>query len=39
MAKGETMEVNGIADIFLIASNFERSREFYGHVPRKGLLA
>jgi hypothetical protein len=39
MAKGETMEVNGIADIFLTASNFERSREFYGHVPGKGLLA
>jgi catechol 2,3-dioxygenase-like lactoylglutathione lyase family enzyme len=25
----ETMEVNGIAHIFLTASNFERSREFY----------
>src|SRR5882724_5133781 len=29
MTKGETMEVNGIAHIFLTASNFERSREFY----------
>jgi catechol 2,3-dioxygenase-like lactoylglutathione lyase family enzyme len=27
--KGETMEINGIAHIFLTASNFERSREFY----------
>ncbi len=26
--KGETMEINGIAHIFLTASNFERSREF-----------
>jgi catechol 2,3-dioxygenase-like lactoylglutathione lyase family enzyme len=25
----ETMEVNGIAHVFLTASNFERSREFY----------
>jgi catechol 2,3-dioxygenase-like lactoylglutathione lyase family enzyme len=29
MTKGETMEVNGIAHVFLTASNFERSREFY----------
>ena len=28
-AEGETMEINGIAHIFLTASNFERSREFY----------
>src|SRR5258705_10150429 len=28
-SQGETMEVNGIAHIFLTASNFERSREFY----------
>jgi len=27
--KGETMEVNGIAHIFLTASNYARSREFY----------
>jgi catechol 2,3-dioxygenase-like lactoylglutathione lyase family enzyme len=42
------MEVNGIAHVFLTASNFERSREFYrkddirlelNHVPGKGLLA
>ena len=35
--QGETMEVNGIAHIFLTASNFERSREFYSQaaaVPR-----
>jgi catechol 2,3-dioxygenase-like lactoylglutathione lyase family enzyme len=29
MAKGKSMEVNGIAHIFLTASNFERSRAFY----------
>jgi catechol 2,3-dioxygenase-like lactoylglutathione lyase family enzyme len=29
VTKGMTMEVNGIAHIFLTASNFERSREFY----------
>ena len=29
MTKGNSMEVNGIAHIFLTASNFERSREFY----------
>jgi len=29
MTKGKAMEVNGIAHIFLTASNFERSREFY----------
>jgi catechol 2,3-dioxygenase-like lactoylglutathione lyase family enzyme len=29
MSKGKSMEVNGIARIFLTASNFERSREFY----------
>src|SRR5882757_6697378 len=28
-SKGETMEINGIAHIFLTASNFQRSREFY----------
>jgi catechol 2,3-dioxygenase-like lactoylglutathione lyase family enzyme len=28
-SQGETMEINGIAHIFLTASNFERSREFY----------
>src|SRR3954464_672028 len=27
--EGKTMEVNGIAHVFLTASNFERSREFY----------
>ena len=27
--RGETMEVNGIAHIFLTASNYERSRDFY----------
>ena len=27
--QGETMEVNGIAHIFLTASNYERSRDFY----------
>jgi catechol 2,3-dioxygenase-like lactoylglutathione lyase family enzyme len=27
--EGETMEINGIAHIFLTASNFEHSREFY----------
>jgi catechol 2,3-dioxygenase-like lactoylglutathione lyase family enzyme len=27
--KGETMEINGIAHIFLTAANFQRSREFY----------
>jgi catechol 2,3-dioxygenase-like lactoylglutathione lyase family enzyme len=27
--RGKSMEVNGIAHIFLTASNFERSREFY----------
>jgi catechol 2,3-dioxygenase-like lactoylglutathione lyase family enzyme len=36
--KGETMEVNGIAHIFLTASNFERSREFYRQLlPFLGL--
>jgi hypothetical protein len=29
LTKGGQMEVNGIADTFLSASNFERSREFY----------
>ena len=29
MTKGKSMEVNGIAHIFLTASNFERSCEFY----------
>jgi catechol 2,3-dioxygenase-like lactoylglutathione lyase family enzyme len=29
LTKGKSMEVNGIAHIFLTASNFERSREFY----------
>ena len=29
MTKGKPMEVNGIAHVFLTASNFERSREFY----------
>src|SRR6266849_11000 len=29
VTKGGEMEVNGIAHIFLTASNFERSREFY----------
>jgi catechol 2,3-dioxygenase-like lactoylglutathione lyase family enzyme len=29
LTKGGQMEVNGIAHIFLTASNFERSREFY----------
>jgi hypothetical protein len=29
LTKGETMEINGIAHIFLTASNFERSRGFY----------
>jgi catechol 2,3-dioxygenase-like lactoylglutathione lyase family enzyme len=29
MVQGETMEINGIAHIFLTASNFGRSREFY----------
>jgi hypothetical protein len=28
-SQGETMEINGVAHIFLTASNFERSREFY----------
>jgi hypothetical protein len=38
MTKGETMEVNGIAHIFLTASNFERSREFYRQLlPFLGL--
>jgi hypothetical protein len=27
--RGKSMEVNGIAPMFLTASNFERSREFY----------
>jgi hypothetical protein len=26
---GQTMEVNGIAHVFLTVSNFERSRAFY----------
>src|SRR3981189_27267 len=32
--KGMSMEVNGIAHIFLTASNFERSREFYRKLLR-----
>jgi hypothetical protein len=32
--KGGQMEVNGIAHIFLTASNFERSREFYASCCR-----
>ena len=36
--KGETMEVNGIAHVFLTASNFERSRAFYRQLlPFLGL--
>src|SRR5438445_8620226 len=29
MTQGEIMEINGIAHIFLTASNYQRSREFY----------
>jgi catechol 2,3-dioxygenase-like lactoylglutathione lyase family enzyme len=29
MTKGKSMEVNGVAHVFLTASNFERSCEFY----------
>jgi catechol 2,3-dioxygenase-like lactoylglutathione lyase family enzyme len=37
-ARGEIMEVNGIAHVFLTASNFERSREFYRELlPFLGL--
>jgi catechol 2,3-dioxygenase-like lactoylglutathione lyase family enzyme len=37
-AEGETMEINGIAHIFLTASNFEHSREFYRRLlPFLGL--
>jgi catechol 2,3-dioxygenase-like lactoylglutathione lyase family enzyme len=37
-SKGETMEINGIAHIFLTASNFERSRDFYRQLlPFLGL--
>jgi catechol 2,3-dioxygenase-like lactoylglutathione lyase family enzyme len=32
--KGEAMEVNGIAHVFLTASNFERSRAFYRKLLR-----
>jgi catechol 2,3-dioxygenase-like lactoylglutathione lyase family enzyme len=36
--EGETMEVNGIAHIFLTASNYKRSREFYRELlPFLGL--
>ncbi|MET0705273.1 MAG: hypothetical protein ABWY82_00285 [Tardiphaga sp.] len=36
--QGETMEVNGIAHIFLTASNYERSRDFYSRLlPFLGL--
>src|SRR5262245_45226667 len=36
--KGETMEINGIAHIFLTAANFERSRNFYRKLlPLLGL--
>jgi hypothetical protein len=36
--KGGTMEVNGIAHIFLTASNYKRSREFYRELlPFLGL--
>jgi catechol 2,3-dioxygenase-like lactoylglutathione lyase family enzyme len=38
LPKGETMEVNGIAHIFLTASNYQRSREFYRELlPFLGL--
>ena len=37
-SKGETMEINGIAHIFLTAANFERSRDFYRQLlPFLGL--
>jgi catechol 2,3-dioxygenase-like lactoylglutathione lyase family enzyme len=37
-SKGETMEINGIAHIFLTAANFDRSREFYSKLlPFLGL--
>jgi catechol 2,3-dioxygenase-like lactoylglutathione lyase family enzyme len=36
--QGETMEVNGVAHIFLTASNYERSRDFYRELlPFLGL--
>ena len=36
--KEEAMEINGIAHIFLTASNYERSREFYRELlPFLGL--
>ena len=36
--KGKTMEVNGIAHVFLTASNYARSREFYRELlPFLGL--
>ena len=36
--RGKSMEVNGIAPIFMAASNFERSREFYRRLlPFPGL--
>jgi hypothetical protein len=38
MTKGEAMEVNGIAHIFLTASNFERSREFYRQLGLKLMI-
>jgi catechol 2,3-dioxygenase-like lactoylglutathione lyase family enzyme len=38
--QGEMMEINGIAHIFLTASNYERSREFYRKLlPFLGLKA
>src|SRR3954447_17075661 len=36
--RGKSMEVNGIAHVFLTASNFERSREFYRKLlPHLGM--
>jgi hypothetical protein len=32
--QGEMMEINGIAHIFLTASNYQRSRAFYRKLPR-----
>jgi len=38
LPQGEIMEVNGVAHIFLTASNYERSREFYRELlPFLGL--
>jgi catechol 2,3-dioxygenase-like lactoylglutathione lyase family enzyme len=37
-SKGETMEINGIAHIFLTVANFARAREFYSKLlPFLGL--